>query len=780
MRGADGRFMKGGGGGSGGGISAGDIVYHITGEMSGLQGAMTESQNMAKGFGASFMEHSRAIGIGMTAIGAGITAPLVLGVRSAGEFGSAMAKVAALGTEHMDVLTDSVRTTAVAYGIDLVEAAVATEKAISSGADSFTAPKILEDSAIAAAAGQTELTTAIEFGMGMANAFGIELTDLNKIFDVGFIGVNKGVMTFEELAAAAGRAAPAFAANKIPLEELIGASAALTLGGVKASEAFTQLNAVVTGFTRNGQSAQLETLGLQGALKWLQEQTEGNKEKMLGFLGSTEAMAAMLALTGNQAESFTAIMDEMKNSAGASKEAFDIIAASDPTFAWKLLRSAMQDLAITVGQALLPALGDIVRTVTPWIKSIAEWMKEHESLTVAIISTAASVGTLSLALGPLLISLASLKLLFGAGGLAAGATATSNAITGMGTAASIAGGAGGVGGLGIALAGLAGIIIPVAIALEIATIGMALWETKKAYDQLHESTIKANKSDQQYMASLKSSGAVFNERAAAMMGNAEKAAYLGDAEKTAADVSARAWFEHYRGREESETEFARMRNLMLNKEVSAREAALATIANMNDKDMETLMKADKNQTEAILLGLQIRTDATLTSSMTVTKAEQDAASERNENWMDMTHLFVQTEQQKAEQVQGFWASVWNNIVSLFSQPLPNTGFQDLNAALTAASPEYATAAGGPAYKGVPTIMNERGQEVFVPRVDGRILTHNQTAAMMQSGGGTNNISISINASIANDYDVSRMAQQLGEKLRHKLTGIGATGTWRTA
>ena len=375
-------------------INLGDAVLFFKGDTSNLDAAATSSMDMVKG-----------LGVGMTAAGVAITGALGLGVSEAMNFESAMAAVASLGTEGMGELEASVRKSAVAYGLDLTEAAKGTYDMISSGATALTAPKILEDAARAAAAGQTDLTTSVQLGMGMANAFGISLKDLSGVFDASFIAVNKGVMTFEELAQSAGRSAPAFAANKISLDEMLASAAALTLGAVPASEAFTQLNAIVAGFTRQGQSAILESRGLAGALKWLVEQTGGNKTEMLAFLGSTEALSAALALTGNQATAFSDIMGQMKDKMGATQAAFDIIAEKDPSFAWKQLKAQMQDVSITVGQALLPTLKRIMDAVSPMISGITEWTKSHKDLTANIVLGAAAFGGLMLALGPVLIAL---------------------------------------------------------------------------------------------------------------------------------------------------------------------------------------------------------------------------------------------------------------------------------------------------------------------------------------------------------------------------------------
>jgi TP901 family phage tail tape measure protein len=357
----------------------------------------------------------------MTVMGAAILAPLAIGVKTATEFGSAMAGVASLGVQNMGALEKAVRTVAVAYGQDLIGATKATYQMISAGISEMDAPLILAEAAKAATAGQTDLTTAIELGTAMTAAFGGAVKDMSKVFDSAFIAVKLGVTTFEELSASAGKTAPSFAAAGLSLDEMYASVAALTKGGFETSVAFTSMNAVVAAFTRQGESGRLKALGLHGALKWLQDEVKGDQTAMLKFLGSTEAMSATLSLTGAVAGDFTDIMGAMGDKAGATKTAFDIIAASDPAFAWRQLKATMQDLAITVGQAVLPALGKIVAWIGPIVTKIAEWMKAHKGLTTTILLVVGAIGGLMITLGPVLMMLPGLIALVGSLGAIFGA-----------------------------------------------------------------------------------------------------------------------------------------------------------------------------------------------------------------------------------------------------------------------------------------------------------------------------------------------------------------------
>lgn len=62
--------------------------------------------------------------------------------------------------------------------------------------------------------------------------------------------------------------------------------------------------------------------GFSGAMKILAEATGGSEEKLTELFSSKEAITAMLALTGAQADTFSEKLEKMGNAAGASEEAF--------------------------------------------------------------------------------------------------------------------------------------------------------------------------------------------------------------------------------------------------------------------------------------------------------------------------------------------------------------------------------------------------------------------------------------------------------------------------
>jgi hypothetical protein len=250
----------------------------------------------------------------------------------------------------------------------------------------------------------------------------------------------------------------------------------------------------------------------------------------------------------------------------------------------------------------------------------------------------------------------------------------------------------------------------------------------------------------------------------------EQMAYTADAEKAQADELARAWFEYYSGRSESEEEFAQMRNLMLNKSVDAQEAALALHMGLKEKEVQNIMQTSEEETDILLSAYGITEEAALTSADVITEAQMQAAQNRNNAWMDATHELTANQTAAAEEISGVWgrmfSSIWESISSI-----PGDVWNYLTgggggggADMPAQGEQHAE--GGALGEGL-NIVGERGPEAIIKSgSEARVITAQNTPTM---GGG---VTINMNASIASDMDVDRVAQRLGKMLEQRMTGIG--------
>lgn len=295
-------------------------------------------------------------------------------------FQKGMSEVATLGIKDLDGLSDSVRNVTRLYGLDLQDAVKGAYDSISAGVSEMQTPKFLEDAAKAATAGVTDLSTAVDLGTSVLNAFGMEASEANVIFDQVFSAVKGGKTTFEELNQGIGDLASTFVSAGLGSDEMFASIAALTKAGIKTRTAITSLRQVVANVIKpTSQAAQaaddlgisfdvatLKTMGLPKFLQMVGTAADGNTSAISNLFGSVESFNAVMALSGSQVQSFNDILTDMRTNTGQASEAFDTMVENDPSFAINQLKAEVKDLSIELGTSLIPAATDTVS----WLKQM--------------------------------------------------------------------------------------------------------------------------------------------------------------------------------------------------------------------------------------------------------------------------------------------------------------------------------------------------------------------------------------------------------------------------
>lgn len=298
-----------------------------------------------------------------------------LSIKEATEFETKIAEVSTLleDTSGLEATEQAVKDLAIQYGQfpdDQVESIYAI---ISAGAeDAATAVQTLEAANRLAIGGVTAVATAADGLTSILNAYGEEAGTVVDVSDAMFVAMQAGKTTIGELSNSIGNVAPIAAEAGVELDELLGATAALTKGGVTTNVAMTGLRQVIASVLKPTAEAQkeakklglefdstaLESKGLQSFLEDLTEKTGGNKDSLTQLFGSVEALGPIFALTGSQAESFSDIMERMEDKTGATETAFGKM---DETGGQALRRlTAIGNVAaITLGDQLLPAVADL-------------------------------------------------------------------------------------------------------------------------------------------------------------------------------------------------------------------------------------------------------------------------------------------------------------------------------------------------------------------------------------------------------------------------------------
>jgi len=402
----------------------GEFVAKIGADMAGFEKGIDSADKKMGGFASNFAKHRKAIGMGMTAMGGAIVAGLGLAVKSAADFEAGMREVntmMGLGQVEFETFSKDVLQLSNDMGINAVESTKALYQAISAGVPKENVLTFMEVASKAAIGGVTDTETAVDGLTTVLNAFKIPMEDAQKVADIMFTTVKGGKTTFEELAASMFQVAPIASASGISFDEVSAALATMTKQGFPTAQATTAIRQAIVQLQKptadmtkmldslgyESGEAMIAELGFGKALDTLREATGGSNEMLMKMFGSVEAGGAVLALTGENAKTYTADLNAMKHAsdgAGASQEAFNEI-EKGAARQFEKAKESIKAVAIEIGGTLLPQLTPLIEQVGAVVGKVSAWMSANPELTGTIVKVIAVVGGLLVVIGPLLLVL---------------------------------------------------------------------------------------------------------------------------------------------------------------------------------------------------------------------------------------------------------------------------------------------------------------------------------------------------------------------------------------
>jgi TP901 family phage tail tape measure protein len=237
------------------------------------------------------------------------------------------------------------------------------------GADAF---HVLEVSAKAASAGLTDTDTSARAITGALNAYGLSAASAGDVSDILFQTVNKGVVTFHDLAQNLGDFVGTAAAAKVPLQDVASAYAGITLAGIQAPEAATSVNQLLTKLIKptsdlstlykqlgyeSGASA-LKQKGLATVIREIGAATGGSAESIVRMFNDVRAARGVLALLSADGKNYQSAIDGITDASkrtGATQRAFAEQMKSTQA-QLTLFRNEAEATGISIGLKVLPAV----------------------------------------------------------------------------------------------------------------------------------------------------------------------------------------------------------------------------------------------------------------------------------------------------------------------------------------------------------------------------------------------------------------------------------------
>ena len=440
------------------GSAVGYLLLDTKGFQSGFHSAMKDMKTF-QDQSATVSDKFSAMGSALTSVGRtltkSVTLPLVgLGATvtaMAANFETSMSKVAAIAGldtagKEFDALSEKAK-----------EMGATTKFSASEAADAFTymamagwkTESMLEGidgiMSLAAASGE-DLATTSDIVTDALTAFGLQASDSAHFADVLAAASNNANTNVSMLGESFKYVAPVAGALGYSAEDTSIALGLMANSGIKASQAGTALRTAMSNLVKptDDMAAVMDQYGISltyadGNMKSFMTIMTDLREKMGGLDEATqaaaastlfgkEAMSGMLAIINASDEDFNNLTNSIYNADGTAAQMAATM-QDNLTGQLTILKSALEGLAISFGEILIPYLTKAVQ----WLTGVIDKFNSMDESTKKLIVV---VGTLVAAIGPVLLIIGKLSgaigsiigLIEGAGGLSAILTALTGPI----------------------------------------------------------------------------------------------------------------------------------------------------------------------------------------------------------------------------------------------------------------------------------------------------------------------------------------------------------------
>ena len=338
------------------------------------------------------------------------------------DFEDSMANVNTLldDPSHLEGYKNAVRRISDNTGLSLETMSAGMYQAISSlGDGGEETERIFTTMARSAKAGGAEVSDSVALiSAGMKGYNDVSNETAQEISDLAFQTAKLGVTTFPEMAKSMQPLFPLANSLNLSYEELFGSMATLTGVTGNTAEVSTQLKAVFSNlmapttamqgviekYGYSSGQAMLESEGLAGMLKIVQNETGGQADKMAELFSSTEAVTAMTALTGSQFDTFNDKLGQMSDAAGATNAAYEKLQTNGDKLrkAWNQIKN----IGVQLGATMIDMLAPSITALTDKIDTFSEYFANAEEPTRRFIVV---IGAVVAAVAPVLMLMGKLS-----------------------------------------------------------------------------------------------------------------------------------------------------------------------------------------------------------------------------------------------------------------------------------------------------------------------------------------------------------------------------------
>jgi len=304
------------------------------------------------------------------------------GVRAAREFEIRLAEIQTISKEFqeqgIDAVGDAISRLSEEFGRPVQDVAAGLYQTLSNQiGNAAESTRFLTQALEFSVAAVTTTEDAVDLLSGTLNAYGLSANSAERISDEFFKTIELGRVTGTELANSLGRVITVSAQLGIETAEVNAAIATLTIQGVKASDAVTQLlnvelklikptealKAVYNELGISSGEAGIALFGLQGFLEKITEVGGESATEIAQLFNQLRGTRGVIGLVGTATKKANQNLVEITKSAGAARKAFELINKTNAQQLTKELEAARAFLVNNFGRSIISVFKTVVQAI---------------------------------------------------------------------------------------------------------------------------------------------------------------------------------------------------------------------------------------------------------------------------------------------------------------------------------------------------------------------------------------------------------------------------------
>ena len=316
-------------------------------------------------------------------------------------FEASMQKARTLFTgtdEQFSALSDEILEISSATGLAADGLAEAAYSAESAGVPMEMLGTMLQSSAELAAAGFTDIDTALSATAKTMNAYGMEGEEsIGRVQKVLMQTQNLGITTVDELGASLAQVTPTASAFGVSFEQVGASLAVMTASGTSTAQATTQLNSLIAELGKTGTVAsnnlakaaegtqyagmsfnEMMDAGadLGDVLGMISAQADKDGVSMVDMFSSIEAGKAALSIFSGEGATFKSDLEQMATSADVVGEAYGTVSDS-LEFKTQRIKTSFSNMATGLFEVVSGPLADAADGAADALASITQGFNEN-------------------------------------------------------------------------------------------------------------------------------------------------------------------------------------------------------------------------------------------------------------------------------------------------------------------------------------------------------------------------------------------------------------------